>query len=285
MLLAPLSEYFGRQPVYVVSWFLLCLFQMPIALAPNIGTVLVCRFLAGLAGGAPLTNTGGSISDIWERNSSGGPMAVYGLSSTFGPPTALVMSGYIGRNAGWRWIFWTLMAITGGFWILLVVTVPETRHTIILQRKARRVSKQMRQESLQSAESVTDAAAGGRKGLHELFAINMTRPFRFLMTEPITLFSALYKYAHLIIALLLVLIITAAGSCTASSTSSTRPFLLYLVTATTSTSASKVSPSSAWQSGLSSPSASTLSRNATICVESPRTVVAESLKPVCGWRV
>ncbi|KAI9039329.1 MFS transporter [Aspergillus affinis] len=193
VLLAPLSEYFGRQPVYVVSWFLLCLFQMPIALAPNIGTVLVCRFLAGLAGGAPLTNTGGSISDLWERNSSGGPMAVYGLSSTFGPPTALIMSGYIGRNAGWRWIFWTLMAITGGFWILLVVTVPETRHTIILQRKTRRVSKEMRKENLQSAESVNDAAAGGRKGLHELFAITLTRPFRFLFSEPITLFSALYN--------------------------------------------------------------------------------------------
>lgn len=85
VLLAPLSEYFGRQPVYVVSWFCLFLFQLPLALAPNIGTILVCRFIAGCAGGAPLTNTGGSISDLWERNESGGPMAVYGLSSTFGP--------------------------------------------------------------------------------------------------------------------------------------------------------------------------------------------------------
>ncbi|KAJ5621126.1 hypothetical protein N7510_005110 [Penicillium lagena] len=193
VLLAPLSEYFGRQPVYVVSWFFLFIFQLPIALAPNIGTILVCRFIGGCAGGAPLTNTGGSISDLWVRNESGGPMAVYGLSSTFGPPMALVVTGYIGLNAGWRMIFWVLMAMTGGIWILLVLTVPETRHTIILQKKARRVRKQMQKENLRSSESTTDMHTGNSKSLHKLFAITLTRPFRFLFTEPITTFSAIYN--------------------------------------------------------------------------------------------
>ena len=64
VLFAPLSEYFGRQPAYVVSWLVLCLFQVPIAVAPNTGTILVCRFIGGMAGGAPLTNTGGTISDL-----------------------------------------------------------------------------------------------------------------------------------------------------------------------------------------------------------------------------
>ena len=169
------------------------MFQLPLALAPNIGTLLVCRFIAGFAGGAPLTNTGGSISDVWERNSSGGPMAVYGLSSTFGPPMALVISGYIGLNLGWRWIFWVIMIITGGFWVILIATVPETRHSIILQRKTRRVCKQMRKENLASSETTKDIHADEKKGLHELFAITLTRPIRFLLTEPITTFSAIYN--------------------------------------------------------------------------------------------
>lgn len=193
VLLAPLSEYYGRQPVYIISWFIVFIFQMPIALAPNIGTVIVCRFIAGLGGGAPLTNTGGTVSDLWERNSSGGPMAVYGLSSTFGPPMALVVTGYIALNPGWRMIFWVLMAITGGFWILLTFTIPETRHTIILQRKTRKICKQMKKENLRSAESTTDSHAHERKGLHQLFAITLTRPFRFLFTEPITACSAAYN--------------------------------------------------------------------------------------------
>ncbi|KAJ5524000.1 hypothetical protein N7494_010650 [Penicillium frequentans] len=193
VMLAPLSEYFGRQPVYVVSWFLLFIFQLPLALAPNIGTILVCRFIAGCAGGAPLTNTGGSISDLWERNESGAAMAVYGLSSTFGPPTALVMSGYIGLNLGWRWIFWILMAISGGVWLVLVFTIPETRHTAILQKKVARLRKQMKKENLATADSIDDIHAHERKGLHQLFAITLTRPIRFLFSEPITTFSAIYN--------------------------------------------------------------------------------------------
>lgn len=193
VLLAPLSEYFGRQPVYAVSWFLLFIFQLPMALAPNIGTIIVCRFLAGLGGGAPLTNTGGSISDLWVRNESGGPMAVYGLSSTFGPPMALVVSGYIALNPGWRYIFWVMMAITGGFLVILVLTVPETRHTIILDRKAHRVAKLMKKENLASGQSTTSTHADNRKGLYELFSITLTRPIRFLMTEPITLCAAIYN--------------------------------------------------------------------------------------------
>jgi MFS family permease len=102
---------------------------------------------------------------------------------------AFVITGYIGLNAGWRMIFWVLMAMTGGVWIILVTTVPETRHTTILQKKAKRARKQMKKESLRSAESTVDVHASGRKGL---LAITLTRPFRFLFSEPITTFSAIY---------------------------------------------------------------------------------------------
>jgi multidrug resistance protein len=125
MLLAPLSEYFGRNPVYFCSWFVLFIFQLPLALAPNIATVIVCRLIQGFGGSAPLTNTGGTVSDIWERNSSGPAMSIYGLSSTFGPPMALVISGYIAQEMGWRWLFWVYMAIFGGVWLIMMVSPSE----------------------------------------------------------------------------------------------------------------------------------------------------------------
>ncbi|OJD29520.1 polyamine transporter [Diplodia corticola] len=194
LMLAPLSEYFGRNPVYVWSWLLLVIFQIPLALAPNIGTVIVCRLLQGFFGSAPLTNTGGTVSDLWARNDCGSAMAIYGLSSTFGPPLALVISGYIAQNMGWRWLFWVYMAIFGGYWLLLVLTVPETRHSIILDKKAKRLRKRLRAEGLTAAaDNLLDANADEKKGLHTLFAITLTRPFRFLFTEPITIFAALYN--------------------------------------------------------------------------------------------
>lgn len=51
----------------------------------------------------------------------------------------------------------------------------------------------MRRENLAAAESPTDAGADERKGLHQLFAITLTRPFYFLFTEPITFFAAVYN--------------------------------------------------------------------------------------------
>lgn len=193
LVLAPLSEYFGRNPAYIWSWLLLVIFQIPVALAPNIGTVIVCRLIQGFFGSAPLTNTGGTVSDLWARNECGYAMAVYGVSSTAGPPLALVISGYVALEKGWRWLSWVFMAITGGFWIIMVLTLPETRHSIILQNKTKRVRKQLEKEGITTANRVRDAHADERKGLHQLFAITLTRPFRFLFSEPITFFSAIYN--------------------------------------------------------------------------------------------
>lgn len=194
LLLAPLSEHYGRNPVYIGSWFILFIFQLPLALAPNIATVIVCRLIQGFGGSAPLTNTGGTVSDLWERNSSGNAMMIYGLSSTFGPPMALVISGYIALEKGWRWLFWVYMAITGVIWIIMILTLPETRHSIILEKKAKRIRKILRKEGHErAATNIFDAHADEAKSLHTLFAVTLTRPIRFLFTEPITIGAAAYN--------------------------------------------------------------------------------------------
>ncbi|MCJ1401335.1 hypothetical protein MMC11_004547 [Xylographa trunciseda] len=193
LVLAPLSEYWGRNPIYIWAWLLLVIFQIPLALATNIETIIVCRFIQGFFGSVPLTNTGGTVSDLWARNECGNAMAIYGLSSTAGPPIALVISGYIVQNKGWRLLFWIFMAILGSFWIIVVLTLPETRHTIILDKKTKRVRKAMQKQGLQAASNIRDANADEKKGLHTLFAITLTRPFRFLFTEPITFCAAIYN--------------------------------------------------------------------------------------------
>lgn len=67
--------------VHIISWFCLFIFQLPVALAPNIGTVIVCRGLQGLLGIAPATNTGGTIHDLWVRDESGPALSFYAVSS------------------------------------------------------------------------------------------------------------------------------------------------------------------------------------------------------------
>ncbi len=45
LILAPLSEIYGRRPVYIGSLVWFCIFVLPCALAKNLPTVLVCRFI------------------------------------------------------------------------------------------------------------------------------------------------------------------------------------------------------------------------------------------------
>lgn len=192
LVLAPLSEYYGRNPVYIVSWGTLVIFQIPVALAPNLATVIVCRLIQGCGGSSPVTNTGGTISDVWARDSNGFAMAIYGLSSTFGPPFSLVILGYLAAVKGFRIMSWALMGITGGFWLIMLVTMPETRHSTILERKAKRVRKTLDKEGIRS-DQIYDINYDGKKTLYGLFSVHLTRPFKFFFTEPITFCAAAYN--------------------------------------------------------------------------------------------
>lgn len=62
---APLSEVRGRRPVYILSWTVFTIFQIPCALARNAPMLIICRLIAGTFGSSPLANAGGSLADIW----------------------------------------------------------------------------------------------------------------------------------------------------------------------------------------------------------------------------
>jgi hypothetical protein len=65
MAFAPCSEIAGRRPVYAVTLALAVIFTIPGAVAQNIGTLLVTRFIAGVAFSAPMSLVGGTLVDLW----------------------------------------------------------------------------------------------------------------------------------------------------------------------------------------------------------------------------
>ena len=58
LVFAPLSEMFGRKPVYVITIAIAIIFEIPCAVAQNIGTLIVCRLIDGIAFSAPMTLVG-----------------------------------------------------------------------------------------------------------------------------------------------------------------------------------------------------------------------------------
>lgn len=62
LFLAPMSETFGRRPIFLTNLVLFTLLQIPTALAPGPISFVVLRALSGLCGSVGVANGGGSIS-------------------------------------------------------------------------------------------------------------------------------------------------------------------------------------------------------------------------------
>lgn len=78
------------------------IFIMASALAPNIGTLLTFRFLAGAFGATPLTCAGGSISDIWPSLEKTFAFPLYAILGFGGPILGPVIASYIADLGSWR---------------------------------------------------------------------------------------------------------------------------------------------------------------------------------------
>lgn len=112
---APWSEELGRWPTQQLSLFLVNIWQLPAALAPNFGAIVVARALAGLstAGGSV---TLGVIADLYQPEDSGFQYAVafVVLSSVGGAPVGAVIGGFVGQYLPLPWIFWMQLCVSLG---------------------------------------------------------------------------------------------------------------------------------------------------------------------------
>lgn len=85
MIGSPLSETFGRRRVYQISLPIFALFILGSGFAKSIGTLIICRFLAGFWGSPALSIGSATISDVWPPAQRAIPMAAYVAAPFMGP--------------------------------------------------------------------------------------------------------------------------------------------------------------------------------------------------------
>ncbi|KAJ3781401.1 major facilitator superfamily domain-containing protein [Lentinula aff. detonsa] len=136
LLAGPLSEVYGRNIIYRVSFVLLFAFSFGVAFAPNIVVYLVFRFITGFCGSTFLSVAGGSVSDLFDNKTVANPMAVYTISPFIGPVVGPLLSGFINQNTNWRWTYYTLIIWTFTQTFALFVFIPETYVPVLRKRKA-----------------------------------------------------------------------------------------------------------------------------------------------------
>ena len=142
MILGPMSEFYGRKPIYVVSLVFFVILLIPAAVAKNIETMLIFRFLDGFAGSAFLTVSGGTVGDCFSGSELQAPMLIFTASPFMGPILGPIVGGFINSFANWRWSFWTLLIWAVIQLFMVTLLVPETYHPVLLKRKAEKLRKE-----------------------------------------------------------------------------------------------------------------------------------------------
>ncbi|KAL4785298.1 putative MFS transporter [Aspergillus varians] len=136
MFMSPLSEVYGRVPIYHAASLIFIAFIIGSALSQNTAQFMVFRFLSGCAGGTPMALGGGTIADITTLEQRALSMAMFSMGPLAGPVLGPVIGGFLTASKGWRWAFW-LLAILGGFFgSTAVIIMRETNPKVILKYNA-----------------------------------------------------------------------------------------------------------------------------------------------------
>jgi MFS family permease len=87
LVIAPLSELYGRNPVYHCCNVIFLVFNIACAKAPNLASLIVFRLIAGIGASCPVTIGAGTIADIISREKRGLAMSSWIIGPLLGPTT------------------------------------------------------------------------------------------------------------------------------------------------------------------------------------------------------
>ncbi|GAA5901619.1 hypothetical protein JCM6882_006025 [Rhodosporidiobolus microsporus] len=188
LLWGPLSERYGRRLVFLFVWPFYIGFQVGCALSPNIGALIVFRFLGGCFAASPLTNSGGVIADLWDADRRGDALAIFALMPFAGPALAPMISGFMQvKGVEFYWIFWLLTFFAAACAAFIVFGLPETYVPYILHLEAKRLRKETGDERWHSAMDKKQDT-----GIKAVLERTVFKPFRMIVEEPMLLVITLY---------------------------------------------------------------------------------------------
>ncbi|KAI9657589.1 MAG: hypothetical protein M1821_002765 [Bathelium mastoideum] len=186
LLTAPLSELYGRAPVYNAANVVFIAFSIACAVSSNLPMLVAFRFFNGL-GDASITLNPSIVGEMFVTEERGLPIALVMLPPLVGPVAGPIIGGYLTQAEGWRWAFW-LSAITGAVCELGFLAVfRETYTPTILKRKSKRLRKETGNMDLKSKydDDLDDQPS-------VVFRKALVKPVQMMVQSPIVLMLAAY---------------------------------------------------------------------------------------------
>lgn len=158
LLIGPLSEVYGRYPVYNVANLLFVLTTATSALSGSATLLIFSRFLTGCAVAANALNPS-IIGDVLPPERRGSAMSLIFLAPLLGGAVGPAIAGAVAQTLGWRQVLWLAALIAGVCEVAFLTLFRETYRPTILRRRAAR----LRRMSTVSVTVADDAVTEGKE--------------------------------------------------------------------------------------------------------------------------
>lgn len=190
LFLSPLSEIpvIGRNPPYMISYFLFIIISIPTALVNNVPGFLVLRFLQGIFGSPCIATTGASLGDITNLFHLPYLMMGWAMAGFVGPALGPIIAGFSVVAEDWHWSMWELLWASGPSFIIFLLFLPETSTPTILYRRAQRLRKLTGNQNLKSESEIEQENLSFSQITYNALVV----PWKINILDPAILFTSIY---------------------------------------------------------------------------------------------
>ncbi|KAI0160948.1 MFS general substrate transporter [Hypoxylon sp. FL1284] len=161
LLIAPLSEVFGRYPVMNVANVLFIAATVLAALSQSTTLFIVARTLTGLAVASNVLNPA-IVGDLFESEQRGSAMSYIQLAPLIGGAIGPAISGAIAETLGWRQTLWISALLAAACEVTFLTCFRETYKVAILRRKAARLRRETGNPELRTAFDTEDGSSASK---------------------------------------------------------------------------------------------------------------------------
>ncbi len=174
------------------------IFQIPVAVAQNVETIMLGRFLSGLCASAPLAVIGGALADMWDPIPRTYAVCAFAAGTFCGPVVGPIVGGFVTESyLGWRWTAWFTLILAAVAGTIGLFVIPETSAQRILQLRAKRLRFKTKNWALHARADENEI------NFHTICHIYLMRPWVMLVQEPIlALMTAYMSYLYGVLYLL-----------------------------------------------------------------------------------
>ncbi|KAB5529053.1 major facilitator superfamily transporter [Coniochaeta sp. 2T2.1] len=161
LLIAPLSEVFGRYPVMNGANVLFITAIILAALSQSTWLFVAARCLNGVAVASNVLSPA-IVGDMFVSEQRGSAMSMIMIAPLLGGAVGPAIAGAIAQSLGWRQVLWMSAILATVCEVLFLICFRETYKVPILRRRAARLAEQTGDEDLKAAANTGDHRSWGK---------------------------------------------------------------------------------------------------------------------------